>query len=73
VSCKSCGDKSQIGGILSSALLGWWGFPWGLIMTPVQICRNIAGMMRKVDNTMPSEDLTRVARIHLASQVSQAA
>jgi hypothetical protein len=69
VSCKSCGVKSQIGGILSSALLGWWGFPWGLIMTPVQIFRNIAGMMRKADTTRPSDELTRLARIHLASQV----
>lgn len=73
VSCKSCGVKSQIGGILSSAVLGWWGFPWGIIMTPVQIFRNIAGMTRKVDTTMPSEDLTRVARIHLASEPGQMA
>ena len=73
VCCRSCGTKSQLGGIVSSLALGWWGFPWGLIMTPVQIGRNIAGLMRKVDSTRPSEELARVARIHLASQMSQAA
>src|SRR5579872_1834845 len=39
LSCRSCATKSQIGGVLFSALLGWWGFPWGLIMTPVQLTR----------------------------------
>jgi hypothetical protein len=73
VCCKSCGTKNQIGGVVTSLLFGWWGFPWGLIMTPVQITRNIGGMMRKVDNTQPSDELARVARIHLASEISQAA
>jgi hypothetical protein len=73
VSCRSCGTKSQLGGLVISLLFGWWGFPWGLIMTPVQITRNIVGMTRKVDSTRPSEELARIARIHLASQISQAA
>lgn len=73
VCCKSCGTKNQLGGVVTSLLFGWWGFPWGLIMTPVQISRNIGGMMRKVDSTQPSDELARVARIHLASQISQAA
>jgi hypothetical protein len=73
VCCKSCGTKSQIGGLVTSLLFGWWGFPWGLIMTPVQIIRNLRGMMRSVDRTQPSEELARVARIQLASQMSQAA
>src|SRR5205807_872620 len=30
VSCRSCATKSQIGAVLFSAALGWWGFPWGL-------------------------------------------
>jgi hypothetical protein len=73
VCCKGCGVKSQIGGAVTSLLFGWWGFPWGLIMTPVQITRNIGGMMRKVDSTRPSDELARVARIHLASEIVQAA
>ena len=40
VSCRSCAVKRQLGATVSSLLLGWWGFPWGLILTPVQITRN---------------------------------
>lgn len=69
VSCRSCGTKSQLLGVLSCLVLGWWGFPWGLIMTPVQVVKNIGGLMRKVDTTQPSPDLARIARLHLASQV----
>jgi hypothetical protein len=27
ICCRSCGLKKQLMGILSSGLLGWWGFP----------------------------------------------
>jgi hypothetical protein len=27
VSCRSCATKSQLGGVLFSSVLGWWGFP----------------------------------------------
>jgi hypothetical protein len=73
VSCKSCGTKSQLSGVVSCLFLGWWGFPWGLIMTPVQLVKNVNGLMRKVDSTQPSPDLARIARLHLASQMGQAA
>lgn len=29
--------------IVRTALLGWWGIPWGLIGTPVSIIRNWRG------------------------------
>ena len=31
---------------LFSLLFGWWGFPFGLVITPVQIGRNLVGMFR---------------------------
>ena len=33
MSCRSCSVEQQTIGWLSSALLGCWGLPWGLIMT----------------------------------------
>lgn len=71
VSCRSCGIKSQAGNMLYCLLLGWWGFPWGIIMTPVQIVRNIAGMTKGPDETKPSDKLENLVRIHLASQAVQ--
>src|SRR2546430_3553073 len=41
LSCKSCATKRQVGAIIFSGVFGWWGFPWGLGMTPLQIARNI--------------------------------
>ena len=34
VCCRSCGRKKQLGDILFSFFLGWWGFPFGLVVTP---------------------------------------
>src|SRR2546427_12406509 len=32
LSCRSCGTKRQLRGIMFSFFCGWWGFPWGLIL-----------------------------------------
>jgi hypothetical protein len=72
ICCKKCGLKSQAYSLSFSLLLGWWGIPFGLIMTPVQIVRNLAGMCRTPDSSRPSQELVRLARIHLASQLAVA-
>jgi hypothetical protein len=51
-----------------SALLGWWGMPFGLIITPYQLTRKVAGMLRGADR--PSPDFIRVMRIRLADRVA---
>ncbi len=66
LSCRKCGVKRQLTSTLGSAVLGWWGFPWGLVMTPVQVIRNIVGMVRPHDPRQPSEQLVRHARLLLA-------
>jgi len=71
VSCRSCGMKSQIGNTIFSLALGWWGFPWGFIMTPVQIGRNIIGMVKGPDESKPSGKLENLVRISIASQTLQ--
>lgn len=71
VCCRSCGIKSQIGNTIFSLVLGWWGFPWGFIMTPVQIGRNIVGIVKGPDESKPSDKLENLARIGIASQMMQ--
>jgi hypothetical protein len=66
VSCRSCGVKAQLGDAAFSLFLGWWGFPWGLIMTPVQVSRNIAAAVKSPSELGPSPKLERVVRISLA-------
>ena len=68
VSCRKCGIKRQAGSLLSSLVIGWWGFPWGIVWTPVQVVRNVVGMVRPPSPEVPSPILERLVAIDLATQ-----
>jgi len=72
VSCRSCGTKSQLMNAAFSLLLGWWGFPWGFVMTPIQIGRNIAGMLSRPDPSKPSERLEKAIRTAMVRNALEA-
>lgn len=72
ISCKSCGRKEMYLGILKSALLGWWGIPWGIFVTPAQIIRNIVGIALPQNPSTPSKELVNFARCKLANQTQSA-
>lgn len=72
ISCRGCATKAQLGSTLYSLLLGWWGFPWGLLMTPVQIVRNLAGLSREADRERPSAQLENLVRMRLATEEADA-
>jgi hypothetical protein len=71
VCCRSCGTKQRIVDTLSSALLGWWGFPWGILMTPVQVGRNVVGFFGGPDPAEPSAALEKIVRLQLAGHLTQ--
>jgi hypothetical protein len=66
ISCRSCVRKSQWVGVASSALLGWWGFPWGLLFTPIQIGKNLAAIAQSADASTPSPQLEKMVRMKMA-------
>lgn len=68
--CRSCGVKSQLGGLGLSLLVGWWGFPWGLIFTPVQITRNLVGIFSPPNPAQPSPQLQKIVKLHIAKQLA---
>lgn len=70
VSCRSCAIKRQLGGVAFSFFFGWWGFPWGLVLTPVQITRNLIAMSRGPDSSRPSEDLRKLVLVNLGTQMA---
>lgn len=72
VCCRSCGTRGQVGGMLFSLALGWWGFPWGLVLTPVQVARNIADIFAGPDPSRPSNDLRKLVQVTLGLQMIQA-
>ena len=69
ISCKACARKAQLSDMAMSAALGWWGVPWGLLMTPVQIGRNVAGLMSNPNAAKPSPLFVKILKLNLASQL----
>jgi hypothetical protein len=41
IGCGHCLDKANENALIKSAVLGWWGIPWGIIRTPRAISVNI--------------------------------
>ncbi len=72
VCCRSCGIKAKLGGAVSSGVLGWWGFPWGLFVTPIQVVRNLAGVLSSPNPTVPSAQLENIVRVNLAARIVEA-
>jgi hypothetical protein len=72
ISCRACATKDQLGSALYSFLLGWWGIPWGFIVTPVQIVRNLAGLAQRADPSRPSKLLEAIVRSRLAASQESA-
>jgi hypothetical protein len=68
ICCRKCGLLSQLCGSLSSLLIGWWGFPFGLILTPIQIARNVKGIVFPPVPQQPSPMLERMVRIELGKR-----
>lgn len=70
--CRGCATSAQVGAIALSGVVGWWGFPWGLIMTPVQICRNFGGLFFGPSRTRPSKQMIDTAKRILAARALEA-
>ena len=71
ISCRSCGVKAKLGNGFASLVLGWWGFPWGIVLTPIQVGRNFVGIFQKPDPSRPSQLLHRLVCLSIASQFSR--
>jgi hypothetical protein len=67
ISCRSCGTKAQLGDAAFSLVCGWWGFPWGVLLTPIQIGRDVAGMVKGPEPTKPSASLANMVRMQMAA------
>jgi hypothetical protein len=72
VSCRSCARKSQVHDTIVSLVFGWWGFPLGVVMTPIQVGRNIVALKNGPNPTMPSPQLEKIVRITIASNALEA-
>lgn len=69
VCCKKCGMQSNLGSLAANVFLGWWGIPWGILITPAQIFSNIVAMFRRFDDLKPSDELLQAAKLQLADEL----
>ena len=68
ICCRVCALKKQSIDFIGSFFLGWWGVPWGLLMTPVQLFRNIGAMLFPPSTDAPSQELRDATRMMIAQQ-----
>ena len=69
--CRACATRSQAVSALFSALFGWWGFPWGIVLTPIMVSRNIIGICGGPKPRSPSVNLEKFVKFNLAAQLIQ--
>ncbi len=67
IQCRRCGVMGNLECIGSSLLLGPWSIK-GVFLTPVQIVRNIAEMMR-TDPGSPSDECLQLTRLQLGREL----
>ncbi|MCI0363733.1 MAG: hypothetical protein L0219_07610 [Phycisphaerales bacterium] len=70
VCCRSCGRKRQLGGFVFSLLAGWWGFPAGLIITPITLTRNVMAMFGGPSPDLPSTQLEQAVRMQIGAAIA---
>lgn len=58
IACPDCLDQANTNAMVKSALLGWWGFPWGLIRTPQALLFNFK--MKRQNRISEPNDLLKV-------------
>lgn len=59
--CNWCGFFHKLRYTVSTGLLGWWGFPWGFLITPLLEIANLLAFARGVPADGPSEELKEMA------------
>jgi hypothetical protein len=69
ISCRSCAMKRQSGALVFSMFCGWWGIPWGIILTPIQVTRNIAALCSRADSSGPSASLRKLIQITIGQRM----
>jgi hypothetical protein len=67
IACPECLDRENNNSITSTLLLGWWGFPLGILKTPIYIYRNMKikdqNHFERANETLLSFTLSNVGEI----------
>jgi len=69
LSCKPCAKKRQIKDLFASFFLGWWGIPFGLIVTPIILIMNGVALIVDPSKKHPSKAIKERARLLIAQDI----
>ncbi|MDR0521359.1 MAG: hypothetical protein LBH00_05850, partial [Planctomycetaceae bacterium] len=64
-----CAASAKWKNLFLTGLFGWWGFPWGLFITPLYIGKNLYGLMFPTPSEQPSAELREHVRTNLMAHV----
>lgn len=68
IACPVCLNKAHNRAILKTVLLGWWGFPWGLIKAPQYVYLNLKAKKQnknpQATEVLLTDVLTHVSEIN---------
>lgn len=64
IACPTCLHTANQDATVKTALLGWWGFPWGLIRTPQALVRNIK-TGKQIKSGEPSDALISFVKTNI--------
>lgn len=69
--CRSCARGRQLKDMMSSLALGWWGIPFGLIVTPIIVLMDGAALIHNPLTKPPSKALRAHARLVAAHELAR--
>ena len=68
ISCRRCATMAKIKNTFITGLFGWWGVPFGIILTPIFLARNFFGFLFPVSAYEPSARLKDHIKLTLVDQ-----
>jgi hypothetical protein len=67
--CQTCGRNRKLRDLLTSAVAGWWSVPKGVVLTPIQIVRNLHSLLYPPPPNRPSPNLRQTVQIMMGMRL----
>jgi hypothetical protein len=67
LSCVECGRSEIRKAMAFTVICGWWGFPFGLVVTPWQLMNNVKALKKARDPSQSSSELQQLVKLEVAS------
>jgi predicted RNA-binding Zn-ribbon protein involved in translation (DUF1610 family) len=69
LSCSKCGKKAIWRSLAFTSVFGWWGFPFGIVVTPWQLLNNFKALKKLPHVDQPSDELQHLVKTQIASEL----